>query len=83
MPSDPQPRQSSPDVVDHRCRHGSCKRKGAYVVESTCSNCGWKGEVIVTLGHEAAGTRSTARCPRCECYRLMNGNFVRTEPADV
>lgn len=85
MPADrtPQARQRAVELVDHRCTHGTCARKGSYVLESRCSNCGWTGEIAVTLGHEAAGARSTAQCPRCECRTLRNGNFVRSEAPDA
>ena len=70
---------SQKTLVDHRCSHRGCATRDAYVLESRCSNCGWEGEILVTVGHEASGTRSTGRCPQCECQRLRNGNFVRRE----
>lgn len=45
------------ETIDHRCDAIGCASRGAYVLESCCSNCGWTGEIVITVNHEAAGTR--------------------------
>lgn len=77
-----QPATEPRELVDHRCRAKWCQGKDAYVLESRCANCGWTGESMITVGHESSGMRSTAECPRCECRRLVHGNFVRRVSTD-
>lgn len=64
----------TPEVLDLRCSAGTCARRGAYVVNGRCGNCGWEGEVIVSKSHE---NPRRARCPRCECARVDGVGFVR------
>ena len=86
----PAPRSPRPTIrqvptrIDHQCSARECARKEIYVLEARCFNCQWEGEIAVTVGHEVSGTGSTARCPRCECRRIHNGNFIgREAPADT
>jgi hypothetical protein len=71
----------TPQRIDHRCSARECEQKDSYVMEASCFNCKWEGEIAVTVGHEVSGATSTAACPRCECRRIHNGNFVSREGA--
>lgn len=55
-------------ALDGRCSDSSCKGKGSYLVPVSCGNCGWRGSVRFTKGHDSYGIYE--KCPECECQRL-------------
>lgn len=62
--------------IDRRCNDTMCERKGHYVVQGRCSNCGWEGYVWITLGHDKVDRCIQAECPRCECRKIRPGEYV-------
>lgn len=55
------------ETLDLRVGDG---RGGVYTMPGSCSNCDWKGELILTKGREAPSHRPrsfAARCERCGC----------------
>jgi hypothetical protein len=62
---DPEP--AAPGLVDRRCGHDWCARKGVYRMIGGCSNCGAEPLLgLFTATHEARG----GDCPTCGCDRL-------------
>jgi hypothetical protein len=72
--------QSNSSVIDRTCGDEMCKFEGRYYVAAHCTNCGWKGEMRITKGHEAWRVRSQAKCPRCKCRSVATGDWLRDEP---
>ena len=59
---------TSDQVVKVPCVHSKCKGKGSYRVGASCTNCGWKGTLEITKGHEFS---RWTNCPRCDCTRTL------------
>lgn len=55
--------------MERLCGHEYCKGKGSYTVAVVCRNCGFRGTIRLTKGHEFTSGHS---CPTCECsFTLM------------
>lgn len=54
-------------VLDATCkRERTCAGRDTYRLDGACSNCGWRGGVVFTVGHEAG----TVRCGVCETVNV-------------
>lgn len=53
--------------------------KGSYSLPGRCSNCGWTGEMKISLGFEAPtfgiGGRCE-RCPNCGCRTVGKAEAI-------
>jgi hypothetical protein len=65
-----------PELIDATC--AACSRLDTYRLEAQCMNCGWRGEVRFTVGHD----KETTTCPRCRCKRkVYAGGFLGVDAA--
>jgi hypothetical protein len=53
--------------LDATCPTCTERGKGTYRLRGHCVNCGWRGFVILSKGHDAR----PRTCPNCDCLTVQ------------